>query len=87
MLETTQTTDDVTIIDTSDHRIVGRIFVGRDPNWIAFTPDGKLALVSDTGSGDVSVLDVLQRKVVATVKVGPSPKRLAVGSVFVERSR
>jgi len=65
---TTQTTNDVTIIDTSDNKIIGRVFVGRDPNWIAFTPDGALAVVSNTGTGDVSIIDVQQRKVVATSK-------------------
>ncbi len=78
---TTQTTNDVTVIATADHRIVGRIFVGKNPNWISFTPDGKLAAISNTDSNDVSIVDVSQRKVVATVKVGLSPNRVAVGAV------
>ncbi len=57
---TTQTTNDVTIFDTKDHRILGRIFVGRNPNWVGFTPDGKLAVVSNTSSNNVSIVDVAQ---------------------------
>jgi len=41
-------------------------------------------VVSNTGSNDVSVIDVALQKIVATVKVGASPKRLAVGSVTVK---
>jgi len=37
--------------------------------------------MSNTGSGDVSVVDVASRKVTATFKVGPSPRRLATGAV------
>ncbi|MBI4491204.1 MAG: hypothetical protein HY690_00210 [Chloroflexi bacterium] len=50
-------------------------------SWIGFTPDGKLAVVSNSGSDDVSIIDTGQQQVVATAKVGASPKRLAVGVV------
>ena len=79
----TQTTDDVTILSTADHRVLGKVQVGRDPNWLEFTPDGKLAVVSNTGSGDVSIVDVANRQTVKTVKVGKGPKRLKVGTVMI----
>lgn len=80
----TQTTNDVTVLRLPDHhQVIDRIDVGQNHNWIEFTPDGKLALVSNTGSGDVSVIDVDERQVVHTVGVGPSPKRLAVGDVKI----
>ena len=80
----TQSTDDVTILDTRDHKTLGRITVGRDPNWIELTPDGKLAVVSNTGSNDVSLIDVARQKESARIKVGTSPKRLAVGRVNIQ---
>ena len=80
---TTQTTNTVTVIDTGTHEVLARFAVGRDPNWVGFTPDGRLAVVSNTGSGDASVVHVRERRVVATVSVGSSPKRLAVGIVRV----
>ena len=49
--------------------------------------DGRLAVVSNTGDNSVSVVDVAIQKVVATVKVGASPKRLAVGSVIVKTDK
>jgi YVTN family beta-propeller protein len=62
---------------------LAKVQVGRDPNWLEFTPDGKLAVISNTGSGDVSLVDVAQRRTVKTVKVGKAPKRLTVGMVEV----
>jgi YVTN family beta-propeller protein len=79
----TQTTGEVTILNTNDHGIQGRVSVGRSPNWVEFTPDGALAVVSNTGSGDVSIIDVAERKVVRTVQSGTMPKRLNVGWVEV----
>lgn len=46
-----------------------------------FTPDGRLAVVSDTDSNNVSIIDTQARKVTATVDVGAAPKRLVAGSV------
>ena len=77
----TQTTGEITILSTSDHSILERVSVGRSPNWVEFTPDGALAVVSNTGSDDVSIVDVAKRKVVHTVRSGTMPKRLNVGLV------
>ena len=50
---------------------------------IAVTPDGKFAVVSNTGSGDVSSVDVAKSQTVKTVRVGKGPKRLKVGTVMI----
>lgn len=80
---TTQTSDDVAVIQTSDRKLLQRIAVGDDPNWIAFTPDGGQAVVSNTGSNSISIIDVARRQMTATLPVGQAPKRLAVGVVTV----
>jgi len=62
---------------------------GNAPNWIAFTPDGAFAYVTNTTwdpgpngepstdvTGTVSVVDTKRREVVATIEVGPLPKRI-----------
>jgi YVTN family beta-propeller protein len=64
-------------------RAIDRIPVGRNSNWVGFSPDGGRAVVSNTSSNDVSIIDVAQRKVVATVPVGKSSKRLAVGAIVL----
>ncbi|MEM9730283.1 MAG: beta-propeller fold lactonase family protein, partial [Myxococcota bacterium] len=62
---------------------------GNAPNWIAFTPDGAFAYVSNTTfvpdengeprtdvNGTVTVIDTQRREVVGTIEVGPLPKRI-----------
>lgn len=78
---TTQTTGEVTYIAIENNKPLGKIQVGHDPNWVEFTPDDKLAAVSNTASATVCLIDVAQHKLVAEVQVGKSPKRLAVGLV------
>jgi DNA-binding beta-propeller fold protein YncE len=69
----------VYIYDLRKQSIVGSVPTGDGPNWIVFSPDGKLAAVSNTDSTDVSMIDVGKRVEVARTKVGAAPKRLAVG--------
>jgi YVTN family beta-propeller protein len=61
------------------------IDVGALPNWIAFTPDGAYAYVTNSASaepsGTVSVIDARRREVVATLAVGREPKRIHVARV------
>ena len=71
----------VYIYDLEKQNIVGSVPTGDGPNWIVFSPDGKLAAVSNTDSNDVSIIDVLKRVEVSRTKVGAAPKRLAVGIV------
>ena len=66
-----------------DPRGLASVGVGRGRMWVASAPAGTLAVVSNTGSGEASIVDVAQRKVVRTVKVGAMPKRLNVGLVEV----
>lgn len=65
------------------------IQLGNAPNWIAFTPDGAYAYVTNTTwapgpdgepstdvNGTVTVIDTATRQVVDTIEVGPLPKRI-----------
>jgi YVTN family beta-propeller protein len=68
--------DSVYVFDTASRKVVGKVGVGRGPNWVVFSPDGKYCCVSNVLGDDVSILDVGKRKEVARVKVGKQPKRL-----------
>lgn len=52
--------------------------VGTQPNPIAITPDGVTALVANSGSNTVSIIDVPTGSVRSTVSVGPRPTGLAI---------
>jgi YVTN family beta-propeller protein len=54
----------VSIIDLGQKKVVGTIALGtKRSNRLKFTPDGKLALVSDLDAGEVLVIDVATRTV------------------------
>jgi YVTN family beta-propeller protein len=74
-------TDTVRVYDIAGQKVVGKVSVGRGPNWLTFSPDGKLCCVSNVLSDDVSIIDVATRREVARVKVGKQPKRLVVAEV------
>src|ERR1043166_2472799 len=50
--------------------------LGALPNWVTFTPDGKLIYVSNSGLKSVSAIDTGAMKVAANISVGEVPKRI-----------
>src|ERR1700687_3921907 len=75
--------DCIYIYDLKAKKVTARLNTGDGPNWVAFSPDGKLACVSNTDSDDVSIFSVKERREVARVKVGKVPKRIAISSMPV----
>jgi YVTN family beta-propeller protein len=69
--------DLVAFYSLPDLALLGTVSVGRDPNWVTLTPDGKHVYVSNRGSNDVSVIDVGARKEIARIQVGKYPQRMA----------
>ena len=57
------------------------IQVGKCPNWIAFSPDGKYGAVSNSDTNDCSIIDARTEREVARLKVGKGPKRVLVVKV------
>jgi YVTN family beta-propeller protein len=48
---------------------------GKVPDWITFTPDGKMVYIANSGANSVSAIDIASRKEVARIPVGEVPKR------------
>ena len=69
-------TDLAAIYRLPDLHLVATIPVGRDPNWVTLSPDGRRVFISNRGSDDVSVIDLASRKEIARVKVGRYPQRM-----------
>jgi len=74
-------TGNVYVYDVTAEKVSSVIAVGRLPNWIAFSADGRYGCVTNTGSNDCSIIDRLGKREVVRVKVGKAPKRLAAFSV------
>ncbi len=58
-----------------DLKVLGTTEVGRAPDWVTLTPDGKTAYVANAASNSVSVVDVKSMKEVTRIPVGEVPKR------------
>jgi YVTN family beta-propeller protein len=65
-------------IDVGRKAIDQVIQVGAVPKYVAVTPDGATALVTNWCSWDLSVIDTASASVVATVKLGRYPRGVAV---------
>jgi YVTN family beta-propeller protein len=70
-------TGNVFVYDVQSGKTSAAIAVGRLPNWIAFSPDGRYGCVTNTGSNDCSIIDRASKKEVVRITVGKAPKRLA----------
>ncbi len=55
--------------------LLGSVDVGRAPDWVTLTPDGRTAYVANAGSNSVSVVDLVALKEVTRIPVGQVPKR------------
>lgn len=56
-------------------KLLGSTEVGRSPDWVTLTPDGKTAYVANAASNSVSVVDIKSMKEVTRIPVGEVPKR------------
>jgi len=58
-----------------DLKLLGTAEVGKSPDWVTLTPDGKTAYVACAASNFVSVVDIKSMKEVTRIPVGEVPKR------------
>jgi len=58
-----------------DLKLLGTAEVGKSPDWVTLTPDGKTAYVACAASNFVSVVDIKAMKEVTRIPVGEVPKR------------
>jgi YVTN family beta-propeller protein len=64
------------VYDTGARKLAGHVAVGKCPNWITFSPDGKYCAVSNSDTNDASIIDTATLREVARVKTGTGPKRV-----------
>jgi YVTN family beta-propeller protein len=67
----------LSMIRTSDRRIVRRIDVPGAVHHVATSPDGRLAAVTHPDAGAVSVVDLVKFAVISTIATGPAPNYAA----------
>lgn len=73
--------DFMAVYSYPDLKLVAKVPVGDDPNWIAVRSDSKMAFVSNRGSDDVSVIDLTTFKEVKRIPAGDTPQRMDIAVV------
>ena len=69
----------VSIIDVTKKKVVAKLDVKtKRSNRVKFTPDGRLVLISDMGSGELVVVDAAGRKEVKRLALGKSAEGILV---------
>jgi YVTN family beta-propeller protein len=68
----------VTPVGLATRRAGRPIRVGKDPQAIAVTPDGRTAFVANAGSGTVTPVDTATRRAGPPIRVGRDPVAIAV---------
>jgi PQQ-dependent catabolism-associated beta-propeller protein len=64
----------ISIIDTTERKVVGTIKVGQRPRGIALTKDQKYVLVAVGDDDTIQMIDTASNKVVDTLPSGPDPE-------------
>jgi len=76
---TTELNQTISIIDPKTLKIVGTVPTGADEShMLAITRDGKRGYTANVGPGTVSVLDLVGRKTIDTIKISPNTQRIAI---------
>jgi YVTN family beta-propeller protein len=70
------------VVDVRALTLATEVVVGtgeRSESDVALTPDGAFTYVTDSGTDAVYVIETVSNAVVATIPVGRSPQRIAMG--------
>jgi len=75
-----KTRNGVWVVDTRDHTVIKTIDLPAQlkPKGVALTPDGRKLYTANGLSNDVTVVDTVTNKVVATIKAGDGPWGIAL---------
>ncbi|HEX8388368.1 MAG TPA: hypothetical protein VF636_05070 [Sphingomonas sp.] len=78
---TAETAQAVLVVDVATGRVVGRVPTGRpESHSLAISPDGRRAYTANVGSGSVSVLDLIRRRLIGVVPVASMVQRVTVSA-------
>ncbi|MGQ9425227.1 YncE family protein [Gilvimarinus sp. F26214L] len=67
------------IVNAEDLSLVATVPVGDAPSWAEVSGDGRLCILPNNRSDDVSIVDLQQQTEIARIPVGRGPKHVTVG--------
>jgi YVTN family beta-propeller protein len=65
------------VVDVASGAVTARVPVGREPEGVAVTPDGRYVLITNESDNSVSIIDTGTLKIVKSVPVGKRPRDIA----------
>jgi len=71
----------VRVYSLPDLKLLGTVPVGDDANWVRIRADGKVAFVSNRGSGTISAIDIAGLKEITRIPGGSHPGRFDIVDV------
>jgi YVTN family beta-propeller protein len=74
--------DTVHVFDTRELKETARIDVGKTPIRLVISPDGRTAITSNFGTGDLTMIDVADRRVARTIAVSGAADAQQVTILF-----
>lgn len=78
---TTELDQTITLIDPKTLTIVGKVPTGQaESHMLAISRDGKLGYTANVGPGTVSVLDLVNRRLVKVIPIAPVTQRIAISN-------
>lgn len=66
------------VMDAENLTVISSVEVGDSPRYIAITPDGGKAYVSNQWSNSVSVINLSTMELIANITVGPEPFEISI---------
>ncbi len=73
--------DYAAIVAAETLELIATVATGDGPSWAELSVDGRLCLLPNTRSDDVSVVDLRLRREIARLPVGRGPKHISVGLI------
>jgi YVTN family beta-propeller protein len=76
---TTELDKQIAVIDPKTYKVIGAIPTGQEQShMLAISPDGKRGYTANVGPGTVSVLDLVNRKLITVIPVARDVQRIAI---------
>jgi DNA-binding beta-propeller fold protein YncE len=74
-------TDSAPLVAAPSLTLVADVKVGKAPGWAEIADGGRVCLLTNTRSNDLSIVSIAERKEVARVPVGKGPRHVRAASV------
>jgi DNA-binding beta-propeller fold protein YncE len=69
------------LVSAPDLKLLATIPVGDAPGWAEVADNGKICLIANTRSDDLSIISIPERKEILRLPIGDGPKHITVARI------